>query len=78
MAFIVKKNISGKDYFYLNETKRVEGKVVSKCLGYLGKDRKDAEKKASEILKNIGKGKDIKKIKMAELEHTKISNRRVK
>ena len=45
MAFIVKKNIKGNEYFYLNENKRVDGKVKTKTLAYLGKTREDAEKK---------------------------------
>lgn len=51
MAFVIKKKISGKEYYYLNETRRVNGKVVSKCISYLGKDKKEAEKKAKKILK---------------------------
>ncbi len=50
MAFIVKKKIHGKEYYYLNENKRVEGKVKTKTLAYLGKDKKDAERKAKEFL----------------------------
>jgi glycyl-tRNA synthetase len=49
MAFIVKKKIHGKEYFYLNENKRVDGKVKTKTLAYLGKDRADAEKAAKEF-----------------------------
>ena len=60
MAFIVKKKISGKDYFYLNENKRVDGKVKTKTLAYLGKDRKDAEKKAKEILRKMENKKQVK------------------
>ncbi len=60
MAFIVKKKIKGKDYYYLNENKRVEGKVKTKTLAYLGKNKKDAEKKA----------KEIAKIKMNEIKKT--------
>ena len=37
MVFIVKKKIHGNDYFYLRESKRVDGKVKSIDLGYLGK-----------------------------------------
>ena len=40
MAFIVKKKIHGKDYYYLNENKRVNGKVKTKTLAYLGKTKK--------------------------------------
>ncbi|MBI5803542.1 glycine--tRNA ligase [Candidatus Pacearchaeota archaeon] len=50
MAFIVKKNINGKYYFYLNENNRVGTKVKTKTLAYLGKDREEAEKKMREFL----------------------------
>jgi len=73
MAFIVKKKISGKEYYYLNETRRVNGKVVSKCISYLGKDKNFAEKKASEILKKIKIKKNGIDRKMEELKHEKIS-----
>lgn len=53
MAFIVKKNIHGNDYFYLNENRRVDGKVKTKTLAYLGKDKKEAEKKMKEIMNEI-------------------------
>jgi glycyl-tRNA synthetase len=55
MAFVVKKTISGNDYYYLNENKRVEGKVKTKTIAYLGKDKKDAEKKAKEIIEKMSK-----------------------
>jgi glycyl-tRNA synthetase len=55
MAFIVKKEINGKDYYYLNENKRIEGKVKTKTLAYLGKNKKEAEKKSKEIIKNMKK-----------------------
>ena len=75
MVFIVKKKISGKDYFYLNETKRIEGKVVSKCLAYLGKDKKEAEKKAKKILSERKQSKGMEKVedKKTSLTHKKIS-----
>ena len=59
-AFIVKKKIHDRDYYYLRESKRVNGKVKSVYLAYLGKTRKDAEKKAEEILKT-GKKKEKEK-----------------
>jgi len=43
--FIVKKNIKGKDYYYAQESRRENGKVVSKSVAYLGVDKKEAEKK---------------------------------
>ncbi len=50
MAFVVKKTIHGNDYYYLNENKRVDGKVKTKTIAYLGKVKKDAKKKAEEII----------------------------
>ena len=51
MAFIVKKKIHGNEYYYLNENKRIDGKVKTKTLAYLGKDRKDAEKISERIFR---------------------------
>jgi len=53
--YIVKKNISGKEYYYLNKSVREGEKVKSKSIAYLGKDRVEAEKKAKEIIDNFGK-----------------------
>ena len=53
MAFIVKKKIKGNEYYYLNENKRVDGKVKTKTLAYLGKIREDAEQKAEEFMKQF-------------------------
>ncbi|VVB82199.1 Proline--tRNA ligase [uncultured archaeon] len=76
MAFVVKKTISGKDYYYLNENKRIDGKVKTKSLAYLGKTKKEAEKKAKEIIENMEK-KEIPKEKMKKeeqkIESSKIS-----
>ncbi|MBI4116746.1 glycine--tRNA ligase [Candidatus Pacearchaeota archaeon] len=70
MAFIVKKKIRGKDYYYLNENKRIGGKVKTKTLAYLGKNKKDAEKKAKEIAKiKIDETKKTSE----KMESTKIS-----
>lgn len=60
MAFIVKKKVHGNEYFYLNENKRVDGKVKTKTLAYLGKDRFKAEKKAQKIINEL-KGKNMSK-----------------
>ncbi|MEX2017173.1 MAG: glycine--tRNA ligase [Candidatus Pacearchaeota archaeon] len=53
MSFIVKKKIHGNEYYYLNENKREKstGKVKTKTLAYLGKNKKDAEKKAKEFIR---------------------------
>ena len=73
MAFIVKKIISGKEYYYLNENQRIGGKVKKKASVYLGKTKKEAEKKAKEFLaklkKDSGKNSDAEE----ELEKKKIS-----
>jgi glycyl-tRNA synthetase len=61
MAFIVKKEINRKEYYYLNENKRIEGKVKTKTLAYLGKTKKEAEKKANEIIKKLKKEENIEK-----------------
>ena len=73
MAFIVKKIIHGKEYFYLNENKRVDGKVKTKTIAYLGKDRKEAEKRKIEILNSSGKFKEEKISIEKEAKHVKIS-----
>ncbi|GAH44076.1 unnamed protein product, partial [marine sediment metagenome] len=60
MAFIVKKKIHGKEYYYLNESKRIGKKVKTKTLAYLGKTRKGAEKKKRKILEEREREKKIK------------------
>ena len=51
--FIVKKKIGKEEYYYLRESKRHGNKVKAITTAYLGKDKKQAEKKAREIIKNI-------------------------
>ena len=72
MAFIVKKKIHGKEYYYLNENKRVKDKVKTKTLAYLGKTRKGAEEKMKEILKNGIKDKKSKTKVLLEREKISI------
>ncbi|MFA5071854.1 MAG: glycine--tRNA ligase [Candidatus Pacearchaeota archaeon] len=62
MSFVVKKTINGRDYYYLNENKRVDGKVKTKTIAYLGKTKTQAEKKAKEILKKMATEKTKEKI----------------
>ena len=57
--FIVKKKISGKEYYYLQKSVREGNKVISKSVAYLGKDLKDAEKKAEEIKVRVERGEEI-------------------
>ncbi len=76
MAFVVKKKIHGNEYYYLNENKRLGGKVKTKSIAYLGKDKKEAEKKAKEIIKKMDSEKVHKKEEKKEkyeLKKEKIS-----
>jgi len=74
MTFIVKQKVYGKDYYYLRKSVREGDKIKSKCLGYLGKDRKEAEKRAKEILDKMEKEKNVEeKVEENELRHEKIS-----
>lgn len=76
MAFIVKKNISGNDYYYLNQNKREGDKVKTKTIAYLGKDKKQAEKKAKKIIEDLKKPKEKKmkkEVKEIKLEKKDIS-----
>ncbi|MDD5192944.1 MAG: glycine--tRNA ligase [Candidatus Nanoarchaeia archaeon] len=47
--YIIKKKISGKDYYYLRKAVRKGKKVRSEFVAYLGKNLKEAEEKAKEI-----------------------------
>ncbi len=67
--FIVKKKIKENNYYYLQQSKRVNGKVTSKTIAYLGKTKKDAEKKAKEFSTNQ---KDYKSETKKELMEEKI------
>jgi glycyl-tRNA synthetase len=66
--FIVKKKINGGNYYYLNQSQRVDGKVKTKSIAYLGKNKEEAEKKAKKIKENM-KEKNIN----IELERKEIS-----
>jgi glycyl-tRNA synthetase len=57
---IVKKNISGHDYYYLNKSVREGSKVRSINVAYLGKDKVDAERKAKEIIEKLKSEKTLK------------------
>jgi len=43
--FIVKKEKNGEDYYYLRKSERDGEKVIAKDIAYLGKNKKEAEKK---------------------------------
>jgi len=71
--FIVKKKIAGKEYYYLRESLRVDGKVKAKTIAYLGKTRKEAELKMKEIERKQLKTKETKQKeeKMADIKEKK-------
>ncbi|PXY71425.1 glycine--tRNA ligase [Candidatus Parvarchaeota archaeon] len=69
--FIVKKTINNNDYFYLRDSKRVDGKVKATTIAYLGKDRKEAEKKAASFMKNLKDKKFSKKSTNEAMKNTK-------
>jgi len=71
MSFIVKKKISGKEYFYLRESKRVGGKVKAVTICYLGKTKKEAEEKKKEIEEGLKNKEVIQKDKMVEEKEQK-------
>ena len=51
--YITKQKVKGKDYYYLRKSVREEGKVRSKNVAYLGKDKQDAQIKAEKIINKI-------------------------
>ena len=59
--YIVKKTILGRDYYYLRKSIRKGDKVISKNIAYLGKDKKEAEKKAKKIIDNLSDSVQSKK-----------------
>ncbi len=71
MAFIVKKTINGKDYYYLNKNNRIDGKVKTKTLAYLGKTKTQAEKKAKEIINKMKKEKPEKETEKMDKKEPK-------
>jgi len=71
MAFIVKKKINGGEYYYLRESRRENGKIRAITLAYLGKTKKEAEKKTRDFLKNREKIKNEEIIKEKMVEEKK-------
>ncbi len=72
--YITKKKIKGHDYYYLRQSIREDGQVKTKNIAYLGRNLKDAKKKAAEIIKanKLLTKKKSAKFKI-QLEHKKIS-----
>ena len=76
MAFIVAKKIKGREYYYLRESKRVDGKVKAVTLAYLGKDKEEAERRAAEVLKggDMNKSAGNKAVPKAQSSITRLSS----
>ena len=72
--FIVKKEIKGKDYYYLRESKREDGKVKAKTLAYLGKTKEEAEEKAKEFKLKSKKSNMEETIKSKEITIDELAN----
>ena len=70
--YIIKKNISGHDYYYLNKSVREGDKVKSVNVAYLGKDKDEAEKKAEEIKKKMERDKVVEEVKENEAVKEKV------
>ena len=72
MAYIYKKIVKGKPYYYLRVSKRVKGKIVVKDIAYLGSNPNDIKERLKEIPEKY-KGeirKTYRKIKKSiESEH---------
>ncbi len=72
--YVVKKKVKGKEYYYLNKSVRENGKVKSKNVAYLGKDKEEAEKKAKEIKEKMENQKPTQGEKQeVKTEKTKIT-----
>jgi len=69
--FIVKKEIKGKEYFYLRQSIREDGKVKAKTIAYLGKTKKEAEEKAKEFLEKSSRDPKGYKLKMEKENRVK-------
>ncbi len=56
--YIAKQNVKGHDYYYLRKSVRKGSKVISENVAYLGKDKTEAEKKATGIIKKLNNRSD--------------------
>ena len=58
MVYVVKQKVNGREYYYLRQAKRDGKKITSKHIAYLGKDKKEADEKAKEIIKKMIRDKN--------------------
>jgi len=72
MAYVIKKIINNKPYYYLKQSKRVGNRVVSKNIAYFGK-KKPSKREIDEKLKGVvPKGKAIEKHVVPKSQKSKI------
>ena len=91
MAYVYKKIIHGKPYYYFRISKRVKGKIVVKDIAYLGNDaskienklkslpikyKKDIRKAYRNIKKYIQEEYYLKKVKKLKLKEDPYLNRK--
>jgi len=71
MVFIVKKKINGSEYYYIRESRRVNGKVKAINLEYFGRDKKRAEARVFELNwvgKNSNKSREKIKNQVSDMK----------
>jgi glycyl-tRNA synthetase len=64
--FIIRKKKKNETYYYLRKSLRVNGKVIAKDIAYLGKNKKEAEKKTKLLEKSMIES--MQKIKNIEID----------
>lgn len=72
--FIVKKTISGKEYYYLRKSERKNGKVRAVTVAYLGKTREEAESKRKAVEKELKEEKFSEEVKKQKVENKKVES----
>ena len=77
MAYIVKRKINDRDYYYLQKSKREKDKVKSVFLGYLGKTRRIAEARKKEILKELMNKKSMKNMEDEKKEKVELEKKEI-
>jgi len=49
MAYLYKKTVQGKPYYYLRISKRIRGKIAVKDIAYLGNDASKIQEKIASL-----------------------------
>ena len=75
--YVAKQKVKGKDYYYLRKSVREGEKVKSKNIAYLGKDKKEAQIKAKEMINKIENEKNIKVKKIEKKEDIRLEKKEI-